>query len=95
VAAWEYAQLILTMDPGEAGAPVTGLLKLPDQDDQTKLKVTDSLKFINRLGLEGWEIVGPPISQNAVFTYKSKSDVWHDRAYWVERVYWFKRPVSK
>ena len=49
---------------------------------------------VDKLGFEGWEMVGNPVSQNAVFTYKAANGTWHDRSYWVTRDYWFKRPAE-
>jgi hypothetical protein len=93
---WEYAQLRLTCDPGKDGVPVEGWLALPGDESWQKLGVLEeSRSTVNRLGSEGWEMVGSPTSQNAVFTYKAANDIWHDRAYWVSRDYWFKRPVEQ
>lgn len=93
---WEYAQLRLTCDPGKEGVPVYGWLSLPgDEKFQSLGELKESTaRIVNKLGAEGWEMVGGPTSQNAVFTYKAASDVWHDRAYWVERDYWFKRQAK-
>lgn len=91
---WEYAQLRLTCDPAEKGVPVKGWLALPWDEKWQELGVLEeSRSLINKLGSEGWEMVGSPTSENAVFTYKAASEVWHDKAAWVSRDYWFKRPV--
>lgn len=92
---WEYAQLRLTRDPGAEGMAVKGWLALPGDESWQKLGVLEeSRSLINRLGSEGWEMVGSPTSQNAVFTYKAANQTWHDKASWVSRDYWFKRPVA-
>jgi hypothetical protein len=92
---WEYAQLHLSYDPGAADASIYGWLALPDDDEWQKLGKVEKLRaLINRLGSEGWEMVGGPSSQNSVFTYQAGNDTWHDRAYWVERDFWFKREAG-
>jgi len=53
------------------------------------------MPVIATLGSEGWELVGPPTSLNAVFTYRASNDTWHDRAYWVQREFWFKREKTQ
>jgi hypothetical protein len=93
---WEYAQLRLTRDPGKDGVPVYGWLALPEDETWQSLgELEESRSLINKLGSEGWEMVGSPTSQAAVFTYKAANDVWHDRGYWVERDFWFKRQVEE
>lgn len=93
---WEYAQLRLTCDPGEKGVPVHGWLALPADETWQKLGILEeSRSLINKLGAEGWEMVGGPQTENAVFTYKAASGVWHDKGCWVQKDYWFKRPVEE
>lgn len=75
--------------------PVHGWLGLPGKDSWEELgELSNPKSVIDKLGSEGWEIVGNPISQNAVFTYKAASGVWHDRASWIEKDFWFKRTVE-
>lgn len=93
--AWEYAQLRLTRDPGAEEMPISAWLALPGDTEWQELgKVTGSSQIVSRLGSEGWEMLGNPISQNSVFTYKASNETWHDRAYWVERDFWFKREAT-
>jgi hypothetical protein len=95
VSKWEYTQLRLTCDPGQDGMPIHGWLAPPGSESWEKLGVLAKPKsVIDKLGSEGWEMVGGPTSQNSVFTYKASNDTWHDRSYWVERDYWFKRPAG-
>ena len=89
---WEYAQLRFTCDPGVDGLPIYGWLTYPPDTKWKELGKIESVgSLMNRLGKEGWEMVGTPVSQNAVFSYKAANETWHDRAYWVTRDFWFKR----
>jgi|GEM_PF-4566966 len=93
---WEYAVLHLARDPAQEGLPVHGWFALPGDDDWRSLgEMKNTLEFLNQLGSEGWEMVGGPTVQSAVFTYKAASDVWHDRGSWIEKDYAFKREVEK
>jgi hypothetical protein len=92
---WEYALLRLTRDPGQEGVPVFGWLWLPGDEAWRELKDPKGLLHLNELGSEGWEMIAPPTTQNAVFTYKAASDVWHDRACWVEKDFWLKRMAEE
>jgi hypothetical protein len=93
---WEYALLRFTRDPGNDVMSFHGWLFTPGADDWKQLndEKLSHTKEVNRLGAEGWELIGPPISQDSVFTYKAANGTWHDRAYWVERDFWFKREVK-
>jgi hypothetical protein len=91
---WEHTQLRLTCDPGADGMPIYGWLAHPTDTKWQELgKIESVVPLINQLGAEGWEMVGSPVSQSAVFTYKAANETWHDRAYWVVRDFWFKREV--
>jgi hypothetical protein len=88
---WEYATITLTRDPGEADWTPNIWLWLPGATEAQKITDVDFFTTLNALGSDGWEMVGMPSTQDAVFTYKAANDTWHDRAYWVEKVYWLKR----
>jgi hypothetical protein len=93
---WEYAQLRLTCDPGAQAIPMYGWLAVGDNTVWQELgQLASAMPVIARLGSEGWELIGPPASLNAVFTYRAANDTWHDRAYWVQREFWFKREKAR
>ncbi len=92
---WEYAQARFTRDPGSETMQIYGWLALPGDTAWRELgKLGGPLEAVNQLGSDGWEMVGSPVSQDSVFTYKAANSTWHDRAYWVERDFWFKREAT-
>ena len=93
---WEYALLRFTRDPGADVMKSQGWLLTPETDDWKRIddEKPSALREANRLGAEGWELIGPPISQDSVFTYKAANETWHDRAYWIERDFWFRREAE-
>jgi hypothetical protein len=88
---WEYAVMWLQSDPGSVDRLSHGWLRLPGAEKFEDFGPVSGWDFLDRLGSDGWELVGPPTSQKAVFTYKAENDTWHDRSYAVETTYIFKR----
>lgn len=91
---WEYAVVRCYRDPGESTGVVKSWFYGPGQTAWAELDGSNTCALLNTYGTEGWELMGPPETQNAVFTYHASNDTWHDRAYWVERTFWLKREVS-
>jgi hypothetical protein len=91
---WEYAVVSIRADPGSTDGASHGWLRLPGTDQWEDLGKLSGWDFIDRLGSEGWELIGPPSSQKAVFTYKAANGTWHDRSYSVESTYLFKREAG-
>ena len=94
---WEYLFLSTAVDPGADGWDT----KLPQWwmwgpgDEKYKdAGTTPFAVLLNRLGSEGWELIGPPNAQKAVFTYKAANDTWHDRSYNVETTWVLKREIA-
>jgi hypothetical protein len=48
------------------------------------IKADTTLKYINEIGRDGWELLGPPWTQNVVTRDTDSGGNWRDRAYWVE-----------
>ncbi|XVU28206.1 hypothetical protein ACQPZJ_14525 [Actinoplanes sp. CA-054009] len=92
---WEYSQLLLTRDPGKDLNEIYGFLALPGSTEWKQLGLPASISpTLNQLGSAGWELLGPPVDVNAVFTYQAANTTWHDRASFVEHTFWFKRQVG-
>jgi hypothetical protein len=89
-AEWEYARLYMNRDP-QSEEPVPIWLQLPDDKEWKEREPSEFWALFKELGADGWELVGPPILHNGVFTYKAATDVWHDRSLWLEQTFWFKR----
>ncbi len=75
--------------------PVHGWLAFGDAAWQKLGQMVSAMPIMAKLGSEGWELVGPPATLAAVFTYRAANDTWHDRAYWVECDFWFKREKAR
>jgi hypothetical protein len=86
---WEYATMWHYRDPGTDDMPVTSWVRMPNQE--FRLVATDERLD---MGADGWELVGAPHVESAVFTYKAGNDTWHDRSYWVEMYWYYKREVE-
>lgn len=78
-------------DPAKGGGPARHWFKGPSEKNFAEVELTDLVAYLNALGNDGWEVVGMPSRQSAVFTYKAASEVYHDQGLWVEQQYLFKR----
>ena len=81
---WEYGVVWIQTDPASSKQTARGWLRLPGSEQWEDLGKVNGWDFLDRLGLDGWELVGPPSAQKAVFTYKAANETWHDRSYAVE-----------
>jgi hypothetical protein len=93
---WEYATLNLKRDP--RNGDVTGFLAFPGDDKWSELgKVESPLSILNRVGADGWELVGQPSYEHAAFKTDPlpKAEYGVDRAWWIEARYVFKRQVTR
>ena len=97
MAAWEYmvvsAGREVQFKPDEVkywlhlGAQPARELKVPGTDG------VDVLDAFNRLGQEGWELIGPPDEQKVAMTYLNAAGNYMNYSDWSSRTYRFKRQV--
>lgn len=87
---WEYGQLVVVREPSPDDWPVTATFY--DGDGQSvPLDGSDPVAMLNKLGTDGWELVGAPEVFSVVATHTDSGGGRRDRAYWVERRFWLKR----
>lgn len=94
---FEYALVRQSRDPQKTDDPRVDLAVPGDtQFKQMKIPGSDGahfLDFLNRMGVDGWELIGPPSVRNVAMTYKNDQDHWMDFADWSQRDFWLKRVV--
>lgn len=91
---WEYAQLYLhrdTMAPTSPW-PRTRRWTGPDGAEQD-LGAETVLAALNRLGAEGWELVGPPEVENVTSVLRNGTGGERTAALWTAKTFWLRRAV--
>lgn len=95
-ATWEYLSLIQKRHPMDDWAitiSVTGPGGV-DEDDIRGVRLVD---VMNRLGSDGWEVIGPPHVSNLISAEEvplPSGPAPLDSVMWLMRQFWFKRPVE-
>jgi hypothetical protein len=91
---WEYGQLVLSRRPAKNPHdewPVRSAFHAGKASDPQQLDGADPLQLLNRLGRDGWELVGPPDVANTVTTFVDLAGATRERVDWLERRFWLKR----
>jgi hypothetical protein len=92
---FQYTQIRQYRDPQKSDDPKVYVCG-PEDDAYRHLEVPGAdgkhlLELFNRMGADGWELLGPPSRKNVAVTYKNDAGHWMDTADWSDQIFWFKR----
>ena len=87
-------QVIGVRDPSAQGWPIKVKILHASGESEEQEAAANLIGVMNRLGAEGWEILGAPENQNVVADLRSHDGSYRESSRWVQRRFWLKREVE-
>jgi hypothetical protein len=93
---WEYMWIRLSRDVQFEPDEIQYWIFEPESEPrEIEVPGEDGSSFtdlLNKLGSQGWELVGPPIEVKVAMTYANSKGHYMNYADWTRQSYLFKRP---